>query len=107
VINSSTLLVYLFSNNDYSHHYEKDLVNGLNKGQKGLAQIGIFETKNPGLPLETEIILAEDQEKIDEEFLSVCCVLPSQILGFFKSLPGNIKEIARKKFGYDQDGFTN
>src|SRR5690606_23570998 len=31
VINPSTLIIYLFSNNDYAHQYEVDLVKAINK----------------------------------------------------------------------------
>lgn len=91
VINPSTLLVYLFSNNDYAHQYEMDLVKTINGGSKGLAQIGIFESDKQGLSLEMEIIMSKDGGKIDEEFLSVGFVLPSQILSFFKSLHLGLK----------------
>ncbi len=32
------------------------------------------------------IELSNAGEKVDEEFLSVCSVLPAQILGFFKAI---------------------
>ncbi|HLU88372.1 MAG TPA: SIS domain-containing protein [Cyclobacteriaceae bacterium] len=86
VINSSTLMVYLFSNDDYALQYEADLVNAINAGEKGIAQIGISESASPELPLDLSITMAGDKGKIDEEFLSICSVIPAQMLGFFKSL---------------------
>ncbi len=86
VINPSTLLVYLFSNNEYVHLYEIDLVKAINSGEKGCYRIGIFESGKKDLNLDMAIVLSNDQEKIQEEFLSVCCVLPAQILAFFKSI---------------------
>lgn len=86
VINPSTLLVYLFSNNEYVHLYETDLVKAINGGEKGYHRIGIFESGKKDLHLDMEIVLSNDEEKIPEEFLSVCCVLPAQILAFFKSI---------------------
>ena len=86
VINSTTLLVYLFSNNEYVHEYEKDLVKAINSGEKGLFSIGIIESANGDMELDLVIELSVNGEKIDEEFLSVCSVIPAQILGFYKSL---------------------
>ena len=86
VIDSSTLLVYLFSNNDYVHQYESDLVQTIHAGEKGLYNIGVYETNGEYLGLDMKIELSGGSEKLDEEFLSVCSVLPAQILGFFKSL---------------------
>jgi tagatose-6-phosphate ketose/aldose isomerase len=91
VIDSSTLLVYLFSNNDYVHQYEVDLVKTINSGEKGLYSIGVYETDGEYLGIDLKIELSSGGEKIDEEFLSVCSVLPAQILGFFKSLNLGLK----------------
>jgi tagatose-6-phosphate ketose/aldose isomerase len=93
VIDEETLLVYLFSNARYVHRYELDLINSINDGEKGLYRIGIIEsaeneaTTNVDLMLE----LSPDHEKLDEEFLTVCSVLPAQILGFFKCLDLNLR----------------
>lgn len=86
VINSSTLLVYLFSNNEYVHNYEKDLVKAIASGEKGLFSIGIIESAKNELELDLTIELSTNGKTVDEEFLSVCSVLPAQILGFYKSL---------------------
>ncbi|MBL7737222.1 MAG: SIS domain-containing protein [Chitinophagaceae bacterium] len=87
VINASTLMVYLFSNNEYAHQYETDLVKAVNQGEKGLHSIGIYESNPDDLGLGLNIISSSRPgEKIQEDFLSICFVLPAQILGFFKSL---------------------
>ncbi len=86
VIDASTLLVYLFSNKEYVHKYEVDLVNTINQEEKGLYSIGVYETIGELHGIDLKIELSDGDEKIDEEFLSVCSVLPAQILGFFKSL---------------------
>ncbi len=92
VINKSTLIVYLFSNDFYVHQYETDLVNDINAGEKGIYQIGISESGiSKDLKLDLSIVLTEKEEAIDEEFLSVCSVLPTQILSFFKSLQMGLK----------------
>jgi tagatose-6-phosphate ketose/aldose isomerase len=86
VIDPSTLLIYLFSNNEYAHQYEIDLVKAINAGEKGLYRIGIFEAAAAGLELDLTIALSSDQEKLEEDFLSICSVVPAQMLGFYKSL---------------------
>ena len=86
VIDASTLLVYLFSNKEYVHKYEVDLVNTINEEEKGMFSIGVYETNGELHKIDLKIELSGGDEKIDEEFLSVCSVLPAQILGFFKSL---------------------
>lgn len=91
VIDPSTLLVYLFSNNAYVHQYETDLVKSINAGDRGLFQLGIIESGGHELGLDLLIELSGDKEKIDEEFLCVCSVLPAQMIGFFKSLQLGLK----------------
>lgn len=86
VINASTLLVYLFSNNPYVHQYEQDLVRAIASGEKGLFSIGITETATQQMELDLVIELSGNGETVEEEFLAVCSVLPAQILGFYKCL---------------------
>ncbi|HEY4154681.1 MAG TPA: sugar isomerase, partial [Puia sp.] len=70
VINSSTLLIYLFSSDPFVHQYETDFVKSVNHGEKGLCQIGIFESGENNLGLDEVIAFSEDREKLDEDFLS-------------------------------------
>lgn len=87
LINPSTLIVYLFSNDPYVHQYETDLVNAVNAGEKGIWQVGIFEAESSqDLKLDLSIHLSASSGKIEEEFLTICSVVPAQILSFFKSL---------------------
>ena len=86
VVNQSTLLVYLFSNNDYVYQYERDLVNAISPGKKSVMTIGILESKKDDIELDLAIIVGGKGSPIDEDFLSVCGALPAQLLGFFKSL---------------------
>tara|TARA_R110000764_G_scaffold90598_1_gene172985 strand:- start:29121 stop:30272 length:1152 start_codon:yes stop_codon:yes gene_type:complete len=87
VINGSTLVVYLFSNNDFVNKYEYDLVRSINRQKEKLYEIGIGELiKNKeSISLDLSIEVAESNN-IPEEFFAVCAVLPSQLLGLFKSL---------------------
>jgi len=85
VIDEKSLLVFHFSNNMYSQQYERDLVQSINGGSKGLFRIGIMES-DINIDLDLKIILGGNDRKINEKMLSIISVLPAQILGFFKSL---------------------
>lgn len=91
VINPSTLLVYLFSNDRFAHQYEIDFVRSVNNGEKGLCQFGISEFPEDDLQLDESIAFSTDGSSIDEALLCVCSVLPAQILGFFKSMQLGLK----------------
>jgi tagatose-6-phosphate ketose/aldose isomerase len=87
VIDPSTLVVYLFSNKDYVLQYEKDLVSEICSQKLGMYSIGISEKlTEKNYCLDLDIIQSRVGEPVDEEFLSVCHVLPAQILGYYKSL---------------------
>ncbi|MBN2410197.1 SIS domain-containing protein [candidate division KSB1 bacterium] len=92
VINSRTLIVYLFSSNPYVFQYENDLVQAVNIGERGLASIGVFEKSHPGLNLDVEIELnSQNGETLDSDFFPVCYVLVGQLLGLLKSLQLGLK----------------
>lgn len=91
VTNENTLLVFIFSNNPYVQQYEKDLVLSMKKGKKALFTIGIFESQVNGLQFDLGIKLSESESHLDEELLTVCDILPGQLLGFYKSLALGLK----------------
>ncbi len=86
VIDEHTLVMYLFSNVPYSLQYEKDLIVSMQKGRHPLLQIGIMESKLPGVKLDHNFFFSENGTEISEEFLTVCGILPAQLLAFYKSL---------------------
>ncbi len=91
VIDTSTLVVGLFSNDPYVLRYEYDLIKSLKKGQQPLYRIGIFESETIAADFEKfidlKIILSGNNSSfVPEDYLSICNVLPAQMLGFFKSL---------------------
>lgn len=86
VVNNGTLVVYLFSNDNYTLKYERDLVQSMRKGTRPLLEIGIMESQLGDLNLDHKFYFAENGSAIQEEFLTVCSVIPTQILGFYKSL---------------------
>jgi len=87
VIDKSTLVFYLFSNQKYVAQYEKDLVSEICRQAQGMYSVGISEKLTErNYCLDLDIILGHGKDYVDEEFLSVCDVLPAQILGYYKSL---------------------
>jgi tagatose-6-phosphate ketose/aldose isomerase len=91
VIDAETLIVFLFSNNAYVQQYERDLVQAINSGEKGLARIGIGENLTRDLDLDVLISLDKNEITLPEEYLAIVSVLPAQMLGFFKSLDIGLK----------------
>jgi tagatose-6-phosphate ketose/aldose isomerase len=86
VVDETTLMVYLFSNQNYVLKYEMDLVRSMNKGRTPLLEIGLMESRIDGLDLHYSFPFSENGPNVSEEFLAVCSVVPAQILAFFKSL---------------------
>jgi tagatose-6-phosphate ketose/aldose isomerase len=84
--NEETLIVFIFSNNPFVTQYERDLVLSMRKGKRPLFTIGIFEYDVNGLEFDLEIKLSETGKNLEEEFLSVCDIIPAQLLGLYKSL---------------------
>jgi len=99
MIDPRTLIVYLFSNDEYACLYEKDLVRSVNSGEKGLVSLGIAE--NRPVPDHTGhlLLLSSGESKLDGDLLMVCYVLPAQIIGFFKSLYCDLKPDSPSKNG--------
>jgi len=99
VTNETTLLVFIFSNNPYVQQYERDLVLAMQKGKKALFTIGIFESPVNGLEFDQEIELSDSGKQLDEELLTVCYILPGQLLGYYKSLALGLKPDAPSESG--------
>jgi len=92
VINSRTLMVYLFSSDPYAFQYEKDLLQAINTGERGLHSIAVMENNNPDIDVNFKVVLNPDDKKpLDPDFLPVCDVLVGQMLGFYKSLHLGLK----------------
>lgn len=87
VINTSTLIVYLFSNKEYVFKYERDLLNDVNSKEKGLYRVGVIESGGDELELDLLIRFSEEEKNgLDEDLLAVVSVLPAQLLGFFSCI---------------------
>jgi tagatose-6-phosphate ketose/aldose isomerase len=91
VIDETTLVCYIFSNQKYVSLYEKDLVASMKKGHPPMLEIGIMENIIPGLDLHHTLYLSDNGLHLSEEYLAVCAVLPAQILAFFMSLKLGLK----------------
>lgn len=88
VIDESTLLIYLFSSDPYVHNYEVDLVKSINRTENFIFSMGIGQcsTELEDLNLNLNIDLCAGSNKIEDDFFSVCSIIPAQILGFYKSI---------------------
>ena len=91
VIDEKTVVMFLVSCKDSVRRYERDLVLSTQKGKKALRLIGVSEYAVTGLGLDTAICFSASDTAIDEDFLSICSVLPAQMLGLFKSLELGLK----------------
>lgn len=87
VIDSTTLVIYILSSsNEHAYKYEKDLIVSMKKGTPPMLEISISETENSNLQLPYKFYFSRFKKTLDDEFLSLCYILPAQILGFYKSL---------------------
>ena len=87
MINASTVIVYLFSNNAYANCYELDLVRSVNATRAGEKSVAIgngYDEKE--FKFDLAIQFPGGTADIPEDFLSLFYVLPAQIIGFYKSL---------------------
>lgn len=90
VIDENTLIVYFFSNNPYVTQYEYDLLPAMKTGNRALFQLGISEEAVKTDSLDKQIILSDNGNRVAEEFLPLCSIIPGQLLAFFKSMQLNL-----------------
>jgi tagatose-6-phosphate ketose/aldose isomerase len=86
VTNKKTLIFYLFSNNSHVRKYENDLIQSMAKGQHALMETGVGESMLSGLSVDHFLYFSEDRSRLTDDYFCVACILPAQLLGFFKSL---------------------
>jgi tagatose-6-phosphate ketose/aldose isomerase len=88
IIDGSTLLIYLFSEDPYVGKYENDLVRSINQTEEFIFSIGIGQSaaalKN--LDLNLAIGPVNNASKMSDDFFAICSIIPAQVLGFYKSL---------------------
>lgn len=86
VIKDKTIVMFILSNDPHAKKYEHDLVRTIKEEDVALSLIGVSAGNSKDLDLDFNIDYAESPSQVDEAFLTVCGVMPAQILGFFKSL---------------------
>jgi tagatose-6-phosphate ketose/aldose isomerase len=86
VTNDKSIIFYLLSNDSHVRKYENDLILSMEKGQQALMQAGVSETRFNELSLDHFLYFSEDKARLTDEYFCVACILPAQLLGFFKSL---------------------
>ena len=86
VTNDTALVVYFLSNDNYVRRYETDLIASMAKGQRAMLQISVSETSFTGYGIDRYFCFNGEEAVLPEEYLSVAAILPSQLLGFYKSL---------------------
>jgi tagatose-6-phosphate ketose/aldose isomerase len=86
VVNNETLMVYLMSNNEYVRKYEKDLVNSVQNEQKPNYSIIISESFESFQNISLTISMKTTESSLPEEILSICSLIPIQLLAYYKSL---------------------
>ncbi len=85
-IDDHTLIIYLFTPSDYVYRYEKDLAQNIYENKMGCFVMGVFKSVRKSFPLDLTIEIDHNDSPIDNELLSFCYTLPTQILSFFKSI---------------------
>jgi len=89
VVNNKTLMVYIFSNNEYVRKYEYDLVASIKKVQNPVLSIGIFNkpiSKNIENELDSSIHVKSDDQLIDESYWTIASLAVVQLLATYKSM---------------------
>ncbi len=89
IVNSDTLLVYLFADNENDRKYEYDLLGQINSSNKGLAQIAVSHkpVTIEGVKFDLNICFGDvDEADAEIEYLCVVEIMLAQLLGYYKSL---------------------
>ncbi|HEY4290509.1 MAG TPA: SIS domain-containing protein [Puia sp.] len=86
VVDETTLIFYFFSNDDHVNRYETDLLQAMNTGNSALFHLAVAEQPVRHETIQATIGLSNGDGRLAEDFLTVCSILPAQLLGFFKSL---------------------
>jgi tagatose-6-phosphate ketose/aldose isomerase len=99
VIDNTTLVAYIFSNDPYALKYEMDLVGAMKTGRKPFFEMGVSENVLDEVNLDFSINFSGNGIKVNEDFLAIASVVPFQMLGFFKSLQLGLKPDAPSTSG--------
>lgn len=86
VIDDTTMVVYLLSVNAHAYRYEKDLVGSIGSGGAPMLEMAIGEAPLQGMAIPYPFSFSDSGQKTDELFLTLCYILPVQLLGFYKCI---------------------
>lgn len=99
IVNDSTVIVYLFSNNAGVSRYELDLVRSVKTTAAGEKSVAIgYGYDEKEFNFDFPIQLPKETADIPEDFLSVFYILPAQIIAFYKSLSFGLSPDSPSKF---------
>ncbi|MEX0769451.1 MAG: SIS domain-containing protein [Balneolaceae bacterium] len=92
VIDSQTLVVFLFSPDEDTFRYEKDLAEEVLREETAKACIGIFagQQQSEELNLNLNLVLCPDKNPVPSEYNLLPYVIPAQLLGYYKSLESGL-----------------
>jgi tagatose-6-phosphate ketose/aldose isomerase len=100
IINNKSIVVCLFSGNDYVFRYEKDLAKQIIEDNEAMKVIGVFSSKNKSIQIKTDHnITLPFSDKALNGLENIPYVLPAQIIGLFKSLELGLKPDNPSKSG--------
>ncbi|HHS95532.1 MAG TPA: SIS domain-containing protein [Phaeodactylibacter sp.] len=91
VVNNEALIVYFFSNDEYTRQYEMDLVRQVASGQNPILTIGICN--EPMEPIGLDVKIELSGVRLEDAVWTVLSLVPAQMLAFYKSVA----------LGYDPD----
>lgn len=91
VVDEDTLIVYLFSNNDYAFQYERDFAMSIANSKSSMYTIGVFDKVRGDIPLDLTIEIGARHPELKQELLGLCHVIPAQVIGFYKSMDLGMK----------------
>lgn len=86
VVNNDTLMMYMFSNDEYVLQYELDLIASIKKEQNPKYTIGISENRLSVKAFNLPVFMTNKGNQLDEGFLAICSLVPVQLLAYYKSI---------------------
>jgi len=100
VVDGSTLITYLLSNNGHARQYELDLIKAIDESPTGAKSIGVGQDLDMlGINFDYSIKFPECAANVPEQYYSVIFILPAQIIGFYKSLDLGLEPDSPSKGG--------
>ena len=100
VVDGSTLITYLLSNNGHARQYELDLIKAIDESPTGAKCIGVgHDLDKLGINFDFSIKFPECAANVPVQYYNVIFILPAQIIGFYKSLDLGLEPDSPSKGG--------